>query len=423
MNLLLVYYLIFTFVSIFLSFVSFKQTKDILDPRVIFFLIYWLSYSSNLYSILFEGEVPVIIAYENIENMLISLSFSFFIFWLSSFFFIRKNKIGLISTGFNQKAFIIFSRNLLYPISFVMIAAFSFFAFYFAVQGVSRIEISTSTPSGIFVIYNFVIKFYMFFLLMLISFDSNLREKSWFFKIFILVIIGLFAGITIGEREPVLLLIMFSFLYYKKKISNKHILYLIIFSVTAFYIIPFVRNLNISDINLNDLSNFYQNPFPRIGANALVFSNIISMVPDAFPYFYGKSYFYSLMSFVPFDIFETKQMTPALWFAENYVFQGNSGLDFCLEAEAYMNFGFLGVPVIFSFISIAYSFFYSKYKNGSSVFFLVIYPPLFVVMLQSVRTHSLTVFKSLAAFFILYIILYVIFVALKKGSFLQKKKF
>lgn len=80
--------------------------------------------------------------------------------------------------------------------------------------------------------------------------------------------------------------------------------------------------------------------------NVHVFTNVATEVPAVDEHWQGYSLLGALASFVP-GSFPLKDNTPASWFKDVYDMQGASGFAFSQDAEAYLNFGWVGPPLWF----------------------------------------------------------------------------
>jgi len=84
-----------------------------------------------------------------------------------------------------------------------------------------------------------------------------------------------------------------------------------------------------------------------LSSNLHVLTNVLDLVPDAEPFWYGRSWFATLASFVPGDLALTAE-TPTRWFREVYDHQHVASFAFSQDAEAYLNFGWIGPVICFS---------------------------------------------------------------------------
>ena len=99
----------------------------------------------------------------------------------------------------------------------------------------------------------------------------------------------------------------------------------------------------INDVRLEDW--FYS--LTHFAPNVHVFTNVATEVPAVDEHWYGYSLLGAFASFIPGN-FPLKDITPANWFQDVYDMQGASGFAFSQDAEAYLNFGWLGPPIWFA---------------------------------------------------------------------------
>src|SRR4029077_13194471 len=83
-------------------------------------------------------------------------------------------------------------------------------------------------------------------------------------------------------------------------------------------------------------------------SNLFVASRVVEWVPAEAPFEHGMTYVHTAVKLVPsFVLPEIRQESLLAWFKERYAPTSQSGYGFGMEAEAYLNFGFLGPVVVF----------------------------------------------------------------------------
>jgi len=91
--------------------------------------------------------------------------------------------------------------------------------------------------------------------------------------------------------------------------------------------------------------------------NVHVYTNVATEVPDVDAHWNGRSLVGAFVSFLPGN-FALKEETPARWFHDVYDMQKVAGYAFSQDAEAYLNFGWVGPPIWFAvwgfLLSVAY---------------------------------------------------------------------
>jgi len=84
-----------------------------------------------------------------------------------------------------------------------------------------------------------------------------------------------------------------------------------------------------------------------ISGNLHVYTNVMYEVPLIEEHWHGRSLIGTALSFLPGES-ALAEATPARWFKEIYDWQRVAGFAFSQDAEAYLNFGWVGPPVWFA---------------------------------------------------------------------------
>jgi oligosaccharide repeat unit polymerase len=141
---------------------------------------------------------------------------------------------------------------------------------------------------------------------------------------------------------------------------------------------------------------------------AATFSGTIYMIKNHIvDYYYGISYLEYIPRIPPQFLYPDRPKSLAWIFKEHGL---SSGGGFFELAEAYLNFGILGifiVPLIISFI-IAYAykkFYYNRYSLKNSILFFSI----IAVFMRGTLYQTFTFFKGVITGYILYLIIYIIY--------------
>lgn len=87
------------------------------------------------------------------------------------------------------------------------------------------------------------------------------------------------------------------------------------------------------------------------GSILFIDSSVASLVPDYVPFMGGWSYLNSAFALLPSFIYDN-QFYLLDWFVQQFAPGSRSGYGFSLSAEAYLNFGYLGVPIVFASIAL-----------------------------------------------------------------------
>ena len=150
-----------------------------------------------------------------------------------------------------------------------------------------------------------------------------------------------------GEREFILVCGIWVAANYHK-LSRVVLISLLIALLIFLGLVPIIRreglgaNNIIAGLKKSD-SRLFTESLMVLSPNLLIFTNVVTIVPDQEKYWLGRSPMNALISFSPVAS-ESVDYTPTYWFADVYEYQGTSGYAFSQDAEAYLNFGYVGVP-------------------------------------------------------------------------------
>ncbi len=90
-----------------------------------------------------------------------------------------------------------------------------------------------------------------------------------------------------------------------------------------------------------------------LNQGSLLFINtqIMSWIDSGQPFMYGYTYLNTVLNLLPSWIYHT-DFNVLNWFKDTYAPGGESGYGFALDAEAYLNFGYLGIVFVFFIIAL-----------------------------------------------------------------------
>jgi len=127
--------------------------------------------------------------------------------------------------------------------------------------------------------------------------------------------------------------------------------------------------------------------------NVHVYTNVATEVPAVDSYWRGRSLLASLASFFP-GSFPLKDETPAHWFRDVYDMQKVAGYAFSQDAEAYLNFGWLGPPLWFAVWGYLLSVGYRRaIRPGARLWDMFIWWYAVAISLFGVRSDSRGILK------------------------------
>jgi hypothetical protein len=126
------------------------------------------------------------------------------------------------------------------------------------------------------------------------------------------------------------------------------------------------------------------------GSLLFVNSQVSYVVASGSELWNGASYLHALSSLIPF--YESPPaMTPSDWLVSYYSPGSSSGYGFSLEAEAYLNFGYLGIFLVFGIIILIQHFAFKRVGKPFFLYFSVFFTTFF---LNGVRNDSYGFIKA-----------------------------
>lgn len=155
---------------------------------------------------------------------------------------------------------------------------------------------------------------------------------------------------------------------------------------------PMLRRFGLgweSQINAVQEASFldWMHPVMHMSSNLHVYTNVVDAVPSVEPHWFGRSLFLSVASLIPGD-FAFKDETPAWWFAEIYDHQRLAGYGFSQDAEAYLNFGWIGPPLWFAFWGFLLALAYRRTITNSKTIDLFIWWHLAATSAFAIRSDT-----------------------------------
>src|SRR5262249_15673015 len=111
----------------------------------------------------------------------------------------------------------------------------------------------------------------------------------------------------------------------------------------------------------------------EIGGSMMVTSYVITLVPTTRPYDWGHSYWVTSTTLMPNLCWDEHPALPKgspsfwlSWTIDPYTAHQGGGLGFSFIAEAYLNFGFWGVPIVLFIGGLVYARFVLWTHDGNN---------------------------------------------------------
>jgi hypothetical protein len=221
------------------------------------------------------------------------------------------------------------------------------------------------------------------------------RENVAVFRLYVynLALFLVYSVIT-GERDFLFVfasVLIFKVMLGEVKLGFRLALYLILGIVLG----TFLFNLRGSGSVLDVQAILNQ------GSLLFINTNVLYLVSETVPYQFGGTYFYAIVSLMPFlDLGGRTTLLETFknWYAPG----GSSGYGFALDAEAYLNFGYAGVFVVFTIIGATVTFLSNRFNRSPFASYFAVY--VVSQVMYSLRNDSWilihTVFHAAVFFFV-----------------------
>lgn len=200
-----------------------------------------------------------------------------------------------------------------------------------------------------------------------------------------------------GERDFALIVVPLYFWFYKYNAIPLWKLFIgVIIAGVGFTAMSAGRS---SEFGGSGLESFLNQ-----GSNLMVTSNIIAWLDQGELVWWGESYFSGFINMLTLGA--VKLTTPlSIWFSRRYSSAANDGAyGFSIEGEALLNFGFVGIPLLFTFLGIFIAWAYQGYRKDRPIGVLLTYFNLFYLV-YAIRGESLILFKAFIYCIIIFLVL------------------
>lgn len=129
------------------------------------------------------------------------------------------------------------------------------------------------------------------------------------------------------------------------------------------------------------------------GSILFVDSFLMERFPSLHPYERGATYVDTVISVLPSWLVDTGTIPLNQWLVQAYASGSNSGYGFSLTGEAYMNFGLVGIPVVFFVLGMAHRYVVNRADRGDWWCYTSVYST--TVLMYALRGDSSQLLKSL----------------------------
>ncbi len=213
--------------------------------------------------------------------------------------------------------------------------------------------------------------------LLFVHYLSSAKKMPVLIKV-LSIVIGLIS-ITIPfltNSRSLLIIIFFNiigFMYYRRKFNIIKYVSFTIIALTIVVVMGELRKINSHD-DLTVFENLNQNVIEKSIDNLVGSGNFISIgrtnliiarVPESFDYLYGISYLTWITGWVPKELWPDKPEISTGLLVRKYIYGMKTrvgGFPPGMIGEAYMNFGYIGIPIICFIIGAILKLYYNTFR-------------------------------------------------------------
>lgn len=255
--------------------------------------------------------------------------------------------------------------------------------------GASKVElINIALPSVHYI--------YLLLQLYFCAFYINIRKIKRLRRIFFTNLIVYIAYcLVISERD--FIFTIFSFFIIKIILGNRKDFF--IYSISSIVLIGFATAIFFLRDSSQETNGIIESVLNQ-GSILFINTYVLKVIEEGHEFFYGWTYINSIINLAPSWLYST-EFNLQRWFHELYAKNSTSGYGFALDAEAYLNYGYVGVAIFFSSFSLYWRLLIIKFNNSDFFRYLMFFSIGF--SMYSLRNDSLSLFKGTFYAIIIYL--------------------
>lgn len=268
-----------------------------------------------------------------------------------------------------------------------------------------------------------VLLFIIFYSILLINHVIERKRLSWKLIIFTFSLLFLMFFFS-GERDLILKFVIVTFyIYYLFLQKLKHKILLFIFSPFLLLLVPFLKKIKYYGLT----GEIYKNPNNNIiielmtsdFSSASMNMQILLLDSNSKGLFKGYTIIMDLLRGIELPLIKLVNFSTVEWFNNTYFPNKEVGMGFSIVGEGYVNFGYLGIILIFAIIGYLVKI---LYKNSVKGFYgLIIYILSIPTFIYSIRADLANILSPLISQLLLSIGIIVIIEHIFKKLNLNKK--
>ena len=383
------------------------QNKSKTSLRLVFILVFFLFTLGPFYSILFE--IPV---YVGIDLSYVDKALFFYIVCFGSILLgqiLSAKTVGTMETHYLKisnvsSAVLILS---IFCISFMALVV-SFFKVGFFVD-IGKVEKISQFKA---VHYGYLTAFPIMVVVFFGMFRKADISRSYLYLFMAGMLFYILYGINMSERDFILLFLLLLVWFNSDRLVS--LKFFIILSSSMLILFSF---LSIGRSGVFDGASIFSMLLNQ-GSNLNIVTNVLNYIDSGGGFIFGESFFTAFFKTLTFNLISLNESQSA-WFSKTFFPTSNLGEHgFAIEAEVYINFGFVGIIIFFTTLSFLLKKISDGVKRGDLLSKIFFYYTMFF-FLYGIRGESLILIKSLFYVAIFFIMLLIIFY---KGKIYVTKK-
>ena len=191
-----------------------------------------------------------------------------------------------------------------------------------------------------------------------------------------------------GERDLIIrLLVILLFIYYVIVSKSKLTKEVVILGIISLAFLPFLTKYKYygltgqkSPANNNIILDFLTSDFVSASKNM----QILLLDQSSKGRFRGITWLFSILRALNIDkLLNISLLSPLGWYNDTYFAVGRAGQGFTLVGDGYVNFGYIGVVILFAFVGLIAKILYSRSNKG--VYSFALYITSIPVFMYSIR--------------------------------------
>ena len=353
----------------------YRVRRDVIDPRVLFPVLYFLLTSGPVLWHLSGGAYYPGIEVEQVPDVLLSCASGIVAFTIGASLVLWRSSRGGRAGGLQHDPGIMqVARVVLVVASVTLLLAYGYVSWRMKQASAGQLKTAMITAGGPELArwYYFLSAGLFVASTALVALDSYLAKGRR--SPIILGFLGLYLLVQTWNDEREVALVLGAWILLNTRYWTRRFVLSLILGVSVFVAtIAIVRAGQTSAdraklMEDQDISDIAESLLTRSSSNLFVFSKILVWVPDEEPYRWGSTYADSVLSFFPGASDERKRALSD-WFKSRYAPGSSSAYGFAMDAEAFMNFGWVGPPLVFFFWGALLGWLYARARRPGAGWF------------------------------------------------------